>query len=345
MTKGLILVTGACGRIGREVVKRLSNSYAVVGFELLKAIYASPKEELVPLDLGSDESVEQAFTHIEATYGKKIAAVVHLAAYYSFAKKHSPLYEAITVQGTARLLQRLQSLDVEQFLFTSTMLVHAPTKPGKPLREEDPLCPSWDYPLSKVHTEEKIQKLRGNIPSVLLRVAGVYDDVCHSIPISQQIKRIYEKQLQAHLFPGNISHGSSFLHMEDLVDAIESAIEKRKELPPYLPLLLGEETTLSYNTLQQEIASHLGQPSFRTFRIPKWIAKMGSALECALPFKAPPFIRPWMIDFADDHYELSIEKAKHYLGWHPKKNLRSTLPLMIQHLKNDPKKWYKIHGL
>src|SRR3990167_10437440 len=146
MDKDVVIVTGSCGRIGTQVVKKLGDKYSIVGFELLKAIYASKQEELVPVDIASDESVSQAFTHIKNFYGNRICSVIHLAAYYSFSEKHSEKYELITVKGTERLLKQLQNFEVEQFLFTSTMLVHAPTCPGKPITEESPITPSWDYP-------------------------------------------------------------------------------------------------------------------------------------------------------------------------------------------------------
>jgi len=95
--KGVVLVTGSCGRIGAAVVKALSPNFNMVGFELLKAFYASANEELVPCDLSSDESVHQALTHIRNFYGNNISAVVHLAAYYSFTHKNTPLYDKITV--------------------------------------------------------------------------------------------------------------------------------------------------------------------------------------------------------------------------------------------------------
>lgn len=344
-SKDVVIVTGSCGRIGSAVVKRLGQKYRVVGFELLKAIYASENEELVPVDLASDESVHQAFTHIRHFYGDRIASVIHLAAYYSFDKQHSPLYEKVTVEGTKRLLKALQTFNVEQFLFSSTMLVHAPTKPGQKITEESPVIPKWDYPLSKVRTEKAIHKLRGKMSSVVLRIAGVYDDKCHSIPISHQIQRIYEKQLESRLFSGDISHGAAFLHMDDLVDAIEKAVDQRKQLPSELTLLIGEPTTLSYDNLQRQISRLISGKEIRTFSIPKPVARIGSAIQCHLPFVEPPFIKPWMIALADDHYELDISRAKETLGWQPKRSLEETLPKMIADLKKDPAKWYKDNQL
>lgn len=345
MEKEVIIVTGSCGRIGTAIVKRLGEKYKIVGFELLKAIYASSHEELVPVDLSSDESVHQAFMHIKNFYGTKIASVIHLAAYYSFATKESPLYEKITVKGTERLFNQLKEFEVDQFIFTSTMLIHKPTEPGKPITEESELCGSWGYPRSKIETEELIHQRRGNIHSVLLRIAGVYDDDCHSIPISHQIQRVYEKQLNAHLMAGDISHGASFVHMDDVVEAIALAVEKRKELPEELPLLIGEPKTLSYDHLQRTISKLLYGYEIKTYSVPKWFAKIGAWLQCLVAFRKKPFIRPWMIDFADDHFELNIDKAKQTLGWEPKKSLEETLPIMIEDLKKDPDAWYKKNQL
>jgi nucleoside-diphosphate-sugar epimerase len=345
MDRDVVIITGSCGRIGTRIVKKLGEKYRIVGFDLLKAIYASDREELVPVDLSSDESVHAAFLHIKSFYGTRIASVIHLAAYYSFSEKDSDKYDLITVKGTEGLLNALKGFDVEQFLFSSTMLVHAPTEPGKPIDENSPLSGSWGYPRSKIETEKAIHELRGKIPSVSLRIAGVYDDQCHSIPISNQIQRIYEKKLEARMFPGNTSHGAAFVHMDDLIDAIALAVGQRKKLPPELTLLIGEPKTMSVDAMQRKISRLLFGKEFTTFRIPKLIAKLGAWAQCAVSFKHKPFIRPWMIDFADDHYELDIGKAKETLGWEPRHSVEETLPKMIDALKKDPVHWYKINGL
>ncbi|MFN0065514.1 MAG: NAD-dependent epimerase/dehydratase family protein [Chlamydiales bacterium] len=343
--KGVILVTGSAGRVGAAVIKRLGDKYRIVGFELMKALYASANEELVPCDISSEESVAQALNHIRHFYGNKIDAVIHLAAYYSFKNTNMKLYNKITVEGTRRLLKGLQNFEVGQFLFSSTMLVHQTCKPGEKITEETPLKPKWAYPQSKVLTEEVIHNERGNIPTVVLRISGVYDDGCHSIPISNQIQRIYEDQLNAHLFAGDLSHGSDFMHMDDLVDAIILCVEKKKELPKELALLIGEGKTLSYNYLQSRISQLLHNKEIKTYSLPKPLAKFGAWFESHIPFTHNDFIQPWMIDLADDHFDLDISKAKRILGWSPKKHLDETLPLMIADLKSDPEGWYKKNDL
>lgn len=343
--KGVILVTGACGRIGAAIVKKLGQEFRIVGFELLKALYASANEELVPCDLSSDESVHQALAHIRNFYGNHITAVIHLAAYYSFKDRSMKKYDKITVGGTRRLLRGLQSFNVERFIFSSTMLVHKPCSPGQKINEDWPVKPKWAYPLSKVKTEQVIHEERGNIPATILRISGVYDDECHSIPIGQQIQRIYENQMNAHLFSGDLTHGADYMHMNDLVEAIAACIYKRQELPEELTLLIGEGKTLSYDYLQRRISKLLNNNEFSTHTMPKPIAKFGAWVENHLPLGENEFIQPWMIDLADDHYDLDISKAKQYLGWEPKHSLDKTLPVMINSLKNDPIAWYKKNGL
>jgi nucleoside-diphosphate-sugar epimerase len=341
----VILVTGAAGRIGTGLVARLGHKYRIVGFELLKAIYASPQEELVPVDLASEESVHQAFAHIRSFYGNHITSCVHLAAYYSFAVKESPLYDQITVKGTQRLLNHLQKFEVEQFIFSSTMLVHAPCRPHQKISETWPLQPKWGYPKSKVKTEKIIREKHGDIPTVVLRIAGVYDDYCDSIPIAQQIQRIYEHQLMAHLYTGRLSHGASYVHLDDVVDAIALAVEKRASLPKETTMLIGEPKTLSYGHLQNRISKLCRGKPIRTFRLPRWLGMVGAVIFSLFTPKSKRFVRPWMIPLADDNYTLNIAKAKKVLGWSPKRSLEETLPKMIEHLREGEEEWYKRNNL
>lgn len=343
--KEIIVITGACGRIGSALTKRLGEKYRIVGFELLHAMYSSANEELVPVDVSSEESVHQAFAHIRNFYGNKIKAVIHLAAYYSFSNPSYAPYKKITVEGTKHMLKQLQSFDCEQFIFSSTMLVHKPGVPGQKINEESPVVPKWAYPRSKVETEAAIHEMRGNMKSVILRIAGVYDDDCHSIPISNQIQRIYENQITSKLFPGDITHGSNFMHMDDLVDALCLCVEKSGDLPEETVLEMGEEKTLSFDFLQNRISQLCHGVDLKTYQIPKWFAMFGAWMQNHTPFMNKPFIQPWMVPLADDHYDLDISKAERVLGWKPKHNLNDTLPLMIEDLKRDPWSWYKKNGL
>lgn len=339
--KGTILITGSSGRIGYPLAKRLAESYNVVGFDRRAPSHPPPSAECLYVDLTLDESLRRGLQAIRELHGKRIVSVIHLAAYYDFSGAPSPLYDEITVRGTERLLRMLQDFEVEQFIFSSTDLVYAPSAPGQRINEDSPLQPKWPYPQSKVKTEQVIHAERGKIPAVILRIAGVYNDLCDSIPLAQQIQRIYEHDITAYLFPGEVSAGrQAFVHNEDVLDSIVLAVTRRKELPPELTLLIGEPESPGYDELQRAFGQLIHGIAWKTYALPKFAAKVGAWSQEKLPLNRPPFIKPWMIDLATDNFELDIKRAHKILGWHPRHSVRDTLPKMIPALKADPFAWY-----
>ena len=348
--RGIVLVTGSNGTIGSAVMRRFAGRFAdVVGFDLQAPKTPPPGCVYLPVDITSDESVQQGLRIVREHHGAHIASVIHLAAYYDFFGEPSEKYDEITVRGTGRLLRGLRDAGfrVEQFVFSSTMLVHRPAEPGQFVNEDWPIEPTWAYPESKVRTEQLIHEERGDIPAVLLRIAGVYGDLCHSIPLAHQIQRIYERQFTSRIYSGSTSHGQSFIHLEDLVDAIALVVERRAQLPPELPILLGEPEPLSYDELQHTFARLIHGEELETLEVPgplAPLAKAGAWVMEKLP-GADPFIKPWMIDRANDHYALDITRARTLLGWEPKRSLRDTIPKMVAALKADPVGWYRGNNL
>lgn len=343
--KDVVLVTGSSGLIGSALIRRISDRYTLVGFDREGPPHPPPQAECVCVDLTKDESVREAFLRVREGYGARLAAVVHLAAYYDFSGAPSPLYEEITVRGTERLLRELRAFKVERFVFSSTMLVHAPAKPGEFISENWPFGPTWEYPRSKVRTEERIRNERDAILTAVLRIAGVYDDECHSPPLAHQIGRIYENRLTGRVYPGDLSRGQSFVHLDDLVDAIEKVIEHRAALPPEVVMLLGEPETASYGALQEELGLLIHHRPWETKYVPKALARAGAWLRDVVPWGRDAFVKPWMIDRADDHYALDISRARSLLSWEPAHSLLETLPRMVKALKADPERFYRENKL
>jgi UDP-glucose 4-epimerase len=340
--KPVVLVTGASGLIGSNIINRLADKYQCVGLDRTENVHANIKTENIYFDITDHASIEAALGRVRFAYGDEIASVIHLAAYYDFSGEPSPLYDKVTVKGTDNFLTALQKLEVKQFIFSSTNLVYKPTVPGEKIDEEWPLEPAWDYPESKVKTEEIIHHNKGNIPVVIVRIAGVYDEEGHSIPITHQIQRIYEKNFTSYFYPGDLLHGNAFIHLDDLNDALVSAVEKRNELPQEIIINLSEPRTYGYEELQDEMGNLIHGTEWNTIEIPKPLAKVGAWVQDLV---SEPFIKPWMIDRADDHFEMDITKAQKYLNWKPKHDLKSTLSAMIENLKADPGKWYKENKL
>lgn len=347
MTRGgkdTVIVTGSSGFIGSAVINELADRFNLVGFDRAVARQPPPAAECVCIDLTSEKAIASALDRVRTAYGARIASVIHLAAYFDLTGQPNPLYDQITVQGTQKLLHALQSFEVEQFVFASTMLVHVPGKRGELINEDWPLDPKFPYRESKIRTERLIHDQRGSIPAVLVRPAGVYDDLCHAAYLAHQIARIYERQLVSRVYPGDLNTGQSYLHLDDLTDALARIVERRKTLPPELPLLLGEPEAIGFGELQRMLGRLIHNEDWQTRQIPKALAKTGAWIEDHL-LDEDPFIRPWMVDSSDDHYELDISRARKSLDWAPKHSLGETLPKMISALKADPPGWYRTNKL
>lgn len=341
----VVLITGCSGLIGSRVAKELAPDHHIVGLDVRPPDPGVPLE-FVECDLTDETRGMAAIRGVGRRY-PVVASVLHLAAYYDFSGEPSPLYQKLTIDGTGRLLRGLRAFDrVEQFAFSSSLLVMKPTEPGELLDETSVVRAEWDYPESKLEAEKVVVEARGDIPAVILRIAGVYDEQGHSPPITQQIWRIREKKLESFVFPGRSDHGQSFVHLDDLASCLRKVVEKRASLEDHEVFLIGEPDVMSYEEMQEQIGEHLHGAEWPSIRIPKSVAKAGAWIKEKLPVgEDEQFIKPWMVDLADAHYAVSIDRARERLGWVPGHRLRTSLADMLRELGRDPEAWYRENDL
>ena len=342
MASPTVLITGASGMLGGALAARLESDYTLVGLDVTDPPADTPLDTVHYMDVTSDMSVREALELVRDEHGERIAAVVHLAAYYDFSGEESPAYEEVTVQGTRRLLLMLDDFDIDRFVFSSTMLVHAPVKPGERIDEDSPIDPRWAYPSSKIETERLIDAHAPTIPHTHLRIAGVYTDFAKQPTLAHQIQRIYEQEFKSFFFPGDSEAGQSLVHIEDAVDAIGRTVDRRNELPDG-PILIGEPDPVSYHALQDRIGRELWGAEWPTLRVPGTLAKAAAWIEEKIEHGG--FIRPYMIALADDHYALDIGRARDRLGWEPRHHLSDELPNIVRRLRDYPVAWYRENDL
>lgn len=347
----LVLITGAAGDIGTALTQSLQPDYRVIGLDMVPAEAADACFEF---DLTSADSVQLALQKVAREHGRQLAAVVHLAAYFDFSGEESPMYQAVNLDGTRHLLRALRDFTVARFIYSSTMLVHRSGVPGQKITEDTPIDPGWVYPRSKAETEEIIREEAGDMPYTLLRLAGVYDEHSCVPTLSHQIARIYERNLKSHLYAGDTGVGQAFLHKQDMLEAFRRTIDRRNELPEEGAILIGEEHCDSYEAIQNRVGALLhGEEEWKTISVPAPAAKAGAWAEARAEPVVPndfdkgekPFIRPFMIDLASDHYELDTSRARDLLDWQPRHRLFDGLAALVENLKKDPRGWYEANGI
>jgi UDP-glucose 4-epimerase len=163
-----ILVTGATGKVGSRLTKRLAQrGYRVRALVRDLARAADLREadiELIRGDLLEMASLSAALQGLDA--------VVHCAAFFRGATPEQA--HAVNDLGTRQLASAARAASVKRFVFTSTGLVYG-SNGGKLAAEDAPCAPSAAYPVSKLAAERFLLSMEG-LDAHVLRLPFVYGD-------------------------------------------------------------------------------------------------------------------------------------------------------------------------
>lgn len=163
-----ILITGATGKVGSRLARRLAQRgdhvSALVRDRRRAAHLGEHGIDLLDGDLLDPSSLAAAVRGVEA--------VVHCAAFFRGATAEQA--HAVNDLGTQHLAIAARDAAVRRFVFTSTGLVYGPTG-GRLAQEDDPCAPIAAYPLSKLAAERFLLGLEG-LDARVLRLPFVYGD-------------------------------------------------------------------------------------------------------------------------------------------------------------------------
>lgn len=326
--RDLIVIAGCSKRIGAYLLSRFKNSdFQLVGIDTFESKAPPENFHFIPINSLSSETITNAFDLIRSQYGNRITSFIHLGINRNYSEAS---LEKFSKEEIKIFLKNLKNFECEQYLFLSTLLVHSSCEIDQKINEDSPLYPQGEVPNSQLRCEELLQEELPNVSKIILRTAECYDGECHSLSLAKQIQRIYEKQFSSHVFPGDPSHGFPYLHFDDLAEAFWLSVKKRALLPLELILLVGEESTMSYEELQHELGRLILGQELITYEMPRWTAKVGDWFESHR---------------MDNNYYLDITRARQVLGWMPKHHLRDSLPKIIQFLKTNPINFYLTNQL
>lgn len=293
----MILITGATGFIGSNLVKELlSKGYnlrvLVRNPATVKKLFS--KADIVKGDITQKETLKNALRDIDT--------VIHLAGIVSYSKPRQEIFK-INVEGTKNLLEFCNN--VEKFIFSSSVAVFGNIK-GK-ANENYPCNPTNPYGESKYEAEKII--MNSGIDSLILRLAPVY-----GVGSKQWIKNL--KLLESGFPIPNTKNLTHILHVSNACKAFELGLKKGKGI-----YIIADANPIPFLEFAETLIKLLGK---KPKRIPVWLAKLIASFKGMGTY----------LDVLIQNRNYDISKAKRELGYKPKANFELEVKKMVEWYKS-----------
>lgn len=229
MKKHAILVTGAGGFIGANLVRKLINEkydVHVIWKKTTKSwrlIDILLKLTLHEIELSDRPGLMRVMQKIQPY------AIIHLAAHGAYSSQTDiDRMIQINIEGTLNLLLASREINYQAFINTGSSSEYGPN--DKPMKETDVLRPASFYAATKASATYicKVFAEQFNKPVITLRpfsVYGPYEEPGRFIPTVMQALR---KQTPIQITPG--SQRRDFVFIDDIVQAYLCAIQQGKKV-------------------------------------------------------------------------------------------------------------------
>ena len=240
----VILVTGGCGFVGSNLVRRLvANGASVRVFDNLsrgsRRLVDGIDVDVIVDDVLEPVSLGRAMDRVDC--------VIHLAAYGSVMDSiEDPVSNfRINAEGTLNVLQAATAARVRKVVFASTGgAIMGDTSP--PVDESSVPRPMSPYGASKLCGEAYCHAFAGSfgLETVVLRFANVYGPrSAHKEGAVTKFAKALLRGEPIEIF-GDGSHSRDFLHVSDLCEGIVNAVATPLPSPSTFHLASGVETTI-----------------------------------------------------------------------------------------------------
>lgn len=248
MNKKKILVTGAGGFIGSNLVEKLIkknfNVTALVQYSvdnnygwLDKIDFKKNKPKIITGDICDGIFVDKIC--------KNIDYIIHLAALISIPYSYrSPLsYIHTNILGTTNLLDSCRKHKIKHFIHTSTSEVYGSAK-YVPIDENHPLNAQSPYAASKIAADQICLSFHKsfNLPVTIIRPFNTFGPRQSLRAVIPTI--LYQTNKKNSVQLGNINSKRDFTFVDDTVDAFILAINKKKTIGEVINLGTGHEFSI-----------------------------------------------------------------------------------------------------
>lgn len=252
-----ILVTGATGFIGSEVVRQLSTR----GLHVRALVKTGETREMVPCNDAEIIDGDLEKPHTIKGVAKNIDAVIHLAARATFERYR--VLRNMNVEGTCNLLKECINSSVANFVFASSLFVYDDAV--ELIDESTVPKPVIDYGRGKLDAENELCRLseKSGIALCCVRLPHVYGS---SSLLFRQVRRGFI------ILPGSGETVFTHMHVSDAASVLIAAASCcRSGIFP-----AGDDYPCSWNEFCGVITKYLTQ--VRVIRIPERISLVATGI-------------------------------------------------------------------
>ena len=303
-----ILLTGATGFIGSEILRKLSMRGVVVNASYRNEFPLEPSLNLIPFNTGDI----LASTNWEKPL-RNVDVVIHTAARAHIINDKSiePLdeFRLTNTKGTLNLARQAAKEGVKRFVFLSSIGVNGSCN-TKPFVETDSPNPTEPYAISKYEAEQGLLEISGKtgLEVVIIRPPLVYGPKAPG-NFSTLVKWV---GWPIPLPLGSIHNKRSFISIENLVSFIELCIEHPKAANE--TFVVSDGVDVSTTELLNRVGMAIGKPT-RLIPVPSsWLMVAATMLG-----KRDVAIRLL------GSLQVDSGKARELLGWIPPVSMEESL--------------------
>ena len=340
-----LVITGASGFIGRRLLEGFKESFDIVGLaRRSQARCGAPFHDNISwfqADIGDPKSLATAFRFVRETGGADY--VIHLAAHYDFTGDDHPEYWRTNVDGLRNVLEECRDLDLDRFVFASSVAACQFPESGTVLTEQSPPDGDHVYAVTKRLGEEMLAEYDDSVPTCIVRFAAVFSDFCEYAPLYIFIETWLSRGWNARILGGRGRSAIPYLHVRVVTPFIGRVLRINHRIGERDFLIASPNHTVNHIQLYELVHRYAGTKCPSPLLIPAPLARIGvwGRDLVGRVLGKRPFERPWMVSYIDLDLAVDATHSQEVLDWRPRQRLfmESRMAFLIDHMKSNPIEW------
>lgn len=322
-----VLVTGATGKVGLHLVKKLVED----GEEVYALVKDKSKAGLLHKDVNLKFGRITDFTSVQNAV-KGIDVVYHLAALvlgYSMANKEE--LNKVNVNGTELLLKACAEERIKHFVYASSIAVYGDKPAELPVKETTECRPTTEYGKTKLMGEQLVGRYAHDFTSSSLRISIVYGHGFERayFPLLELLERGKMQIL------GSGENRLPFVHVSDVVEGLILSSKIRHRNAVYN---IAEQESATQKKVFSLAARELGVSEPKG-RMTPWLAKLlirANNFWGSLRGKKPKILPEYIDQLTSDRF-FDISKARKELGYEPKVGIEEGIKEVVSYYLQSKK--------